>query len=218
MKVGAYTLHEKLSESAKTSVFTAGRTDMPDERFIVKCSNALQDSESAELSLRNEFEITRQLMDPGHVSEYLLADGTQYFVRHYFEGITLREWSRSLQPTLSAKLRICSHIASKLGRMHSKHLIHKDLSPTNVLIRTADEEVFLIDFDLSSRLDQRSFFVETTQRLEGTLPYMSPEQTGRMNRSVDYRADLYALGVILFELFTGALPFARVHHNVLPPT
>ena len=208
MKVGAYTLHEKLSESAKTSVFTAGRADMPDERFIVKCSNALQDSESAELSLRNEFEITRQLMDPGHVSEYLLADGTQYFVRHYFEGITLREWSRSLQPTLSAKLRICSHIASKLGRMHSKHLIHKDLSPTNVLIRTADEEVFLIDFDLSSRLDQRSFFVETTQRLEGTLPYMSPEQTGRMNRSVDYRADLYALGVIMFELFTGALPFA----------
>lgn len=208
MKVGSYTLQEKLSETAKTSVYTAVRADIPDERFIIKCSNTAQDAENAELSLRNEYEISRQLLEPDQLSEYLLTDGQQYFVRHYFEGITLREWQRMCNPGLAETLNVCSLIAAKLGQMHSKYLIHKDLSPSNVLINTEKEQVYLIDFDLSSRLDQKSYFVDTTQRLEGTLPYMAPEQTGRMNRSVDYRADLYSLGAMMFELFTGMLPFA----------
>ncbi|WP_370623556.1 AAA family ATPase [cf. Phormidesmis sp. LEGE 11477] len=95
-----------------------------------------------------------------------------------------------------------------LAYIHQHNIIHKDIKPDNILIHPDTKQIKLIDFSLASSLPQEQQGIQPTQGLEGTLAYLSPEQTGRMNRGVDYRSDFYALGVTFYELITGQLPFA----------
>src|SRR5438477_1179277 len=87
-------------------------------------------------------------------------------------------------------------------------LIHKDLKPANVIVKPATFQVWLTGFGIASRLVRERQNATPLESIEGTLTYMAPEQTGRMNRSIDSRSDLYALGVILYEMVTGRLPFS----------
>src|SRR5229473_5898495 len=98
-------------------------------------------------------------------------------------------------------------LARALGGLHERKLIHKDVKPTNVLIDSATGQVRLIGFGIASRLRREHQAPEPPEFIAGTLPYMAPEQTGRINRSIDSRSDLYALGVTLYEMLTGNLPF-----------
>ena len=91
--------------------------------------------------------------------------------------------------------------------MHKRELIHKDVKPANVLVNSATGQVRLMGFGIASRLPRERQAPEPPEFIAGTLPYMAPEQTGRMNRSIDSRSDLYALGVTLYEMLTGTLPF-----------
>ncbi|HYS09256.1 MAG TPA: protein kinase, partial [Myxococcales bacterium] len=104
-------------------------------------------------------------------------------------------------------LRIAIGLAAALGRLHERGLIHKDLKPANVLVSGAIGEVWLTGFGVASRLPRERPAPEPPDVIAGTLAYMAPEQTGRMNRSVDSRSDLYALGVTYYEMLTGTLPF-----------
>jgi serine/threonine protein kinase len=103
-------------------------------------------------------------------------------------------------------LRIACGLASALGEVHRRGLIHKDLHPANILVDDADN-VRLTGFGIASRLPRERQAPLTPEVIAGTLPYMAPEQTGRMNRSIDSRSDLYALGVTFYEMLTGTLPF-----------
>ena len=98
-------------------------------------------------------------------------------------------------------------LATALGGLHERKLIHKDIKPTNVLVNSATGQVRLIGFGIASRLRREHQAPEPPEFIAGTLPYMAPEQTGRMNRSIDSRSDLYAFGVTLYEMLTGNLPF-----------
>ena len=90
--------------------------------------------------------------------------------------------------------------------MHAANVIHKDISSHNVVYDAESGRCTLIDFGIATRLRSEENKFQAPAALEGTLAYIAPEQTGRMNRSLDYRADLYSLGVTLYELFTGVLP------------
>jgi len=105
-------------------------------------------------------------------------------------------------------LRIAIGLTAALGRLHERRLIHKDVKPANALVRGATGDVWLTGFGVASRLPRERPAPEPPDTIAGTLAYMAPEQTGRMNRSVDSRSDLYALGVTFYEMATGALPFA----------
>jgi len=98
-------------------------------------------------------------------------------------------------------------LATALGGLHERKLIHKDIKPTNILVNSATGQVWLMGFGIASRLRREHQAPEPPEFIEGTLPYMAPEQTGRMNRSIDSRSDLYALGVTLYQMLTGNLPF-----------
>jgi PAS domain S-box-containing protein len=104
-------------------------------------------------------------------------------------------------------LRIAIPLATAIGRMHERGLIHKDIKPANVMVDRASGGAWLTGFGIASRLLRERHAPETPDVIAGTLAYMAPEQTGRMNRSIDSRSDLYALGVTFYELLTGALPF-----------
>src|SRR3954447_20902261 len=104
-------------------------------------------------------------------------------------------------------LRLAIAITSALGKLHQRGLIHKDIKPANIVVGCADGHVRLTGFGIASRLPRERQAAEPPETIAGTLGYMAPEQTGRMNRSVDSRSDLYALGVTFYEMLTGALPF-----------
>jgi PAS domain S-box-containing protein len=108
---------------------------------------------------------------------------------------------------LTRVLRVAIGLTTALGRMHRHGLIHKDIKPANVLV-DADSNVRLTGFGIASRLPSEHQSPIPPEIIAGTLAYMAPEQTGRMNRSTDSRSDLYSLGVTLYQLLTGALPFA----------
>jgi len=130
--------------------------------------------------------------------------------------------------SLEGFLSLAISLSQTIAQVHSRQVVHKDINPANIVLNLETNEVKLIDFGLANVLPQETTSFVSPNLLEGTLPYLSPEQTGRMNRPVDYRSDFYALGVTFYELLTGQLPFqagdalAWVHHHVasqpVPPS
>src|SRR5215475_6034029 len=103
-------------------------------------------------------------------------------------------------------LTLAIGIAAALGKVHQRGLIHKDIKPANIVVDCADGHVRLTGFGIASRLSRERQASEPPETIAGTLAYMAPEQTGRMNRSIDARSDLYTLGVTLYQMLTGVLP------------
>jgi PAS domain S-box-containing protein len=104
-------------------------------------------------------------------------------------------------------LRLALALCIALGRLHGRGLIHKDIKPANVLVDSTTGQVWLTGFGIASRLPRERQPPEPPEFIAGTLAYMAPEQTGRVNRSIDSRSDLYSLGVTFYEMLTGTLPF-----------
>ena len=104
-------------------------------------------------------------------------------------------------------LRLAISVTVALGGAHQRGLVHKDVRPANILVNCADGQARLTGFGIASKLPRQRRSIEPPKTFEGTLAYMAPEQTGRMNRPVDRRSDLYALGVTFYQMLTGALPF-----------
>ena len=107
-------------------------------------------------------------------------------------------------------LRLAIGIAGALGKAHRRGLVHKDVKPAHILVNCADGEVRLTGFGIASRLPRERQTLEPPETIAGTLAYMAPEQTGRMNRSIDSRSDLYSLGVTFYQMLTGV---AAVHRD-----
>ena len=105
-------------------------------------------------------------------------------------------------------LRLAIRLSGTIGALHRRGIIHKDIKPANILVNMANSHCWLTGFGIASRLPRQRQLPAPPEFIAGTLAYMAPEQTGRMNRSIDSRSDLYALGVTLYEMLTGTLPFS----------
>jgi len=108
---------------------------------------------------------------------------------------------------LAFSLRLAIGVSTALSQLHQRRFIHKDIKPANILVNPANGRCWLTGFGITSRLPPERQSPEPPEIIAGTLAYMAPEQTGRMNRSIDSRSDLYSLGVTLYEVLTGCLPF-----------
>lgn len=124
-----------------------------------------------------------------------------------FGGAPLNALIASGQLDLPASLRVALSIAKTLAELHERQILHKDIKPHNILCNLATDQIKLIGFSVATRVGRETPRLAHPDALEGSLAYMSPEQTGRMDRGVDHRTDLYALGVTLYEMLTGVLPF-----------
>ncbi len=164
----------------------------------------------AELSrYQQEYEITRRLNLEETIKAYEMRQyqNTQVMLLEDFGGESLKILRDSRPFTLPEFLHIAIQIANALDKVHQNNVIHKDINPSNIVLNPQTGQLKIIDFGLSTLLPQENTSLKSPNVLEGTLAYMSPEQTGRMNRSLDYRTDFYALGVTFYELLTKQLPF-----------
>ena len=108
---------------------------------------------------------------------------------------------------LRFSLRLAISLFNAIGHLHRRGIVHKDIKPANLLANSETGQVWLTGFGIASRLPRERKAPEAPEFLEGTLAYMAPEQTGRMNRSIDSRSDFYSIGVTLYQMLTGSLPF-----------
>lgn len=157
----------------------------------------------------NEFDIIDGLTLKGtrNVLKRSKAKNRHALYLEYFPARTLKEVFQKKQNDILDFLYMAIGAADALGEIHQHNIIHKDISPFNILVNLQERTVKIIDFGISTRFDLKHHYLGNPERLEGTLAYNSPEQTGRMNRTVDYRTDLYSLGVTLYEAVAGRLPF-----------
>lgn len=171
---------------------------------------------------RREYSIAQRLKLPGvaNVYELRMNHHRPALVIEDFGGDSLELLGLARHMPLPVFLPLAISLSHTLSQVHSHQVVHKDINPSNIVFNPKTAQVKLIDFGLANVLAQEVTSFVHPQLLEGTLPYLSPEQTGRMNRPIDYRSDFYALGVTFYQLLTGQLPFqandalAWVHHHI----
>ncbi|MEH2049758.1 AAA family ATPase [Nostoc sp.] len=203
-----YQVVEQLYFSSRTIVYR-GIRDIDLRPVIIKYLKRDYPSFSELLQFRNQYTITKNLDLPGIVQPYSLETyrNSYALVMQDFGGVSLWEYTKVRPLKLSEFLAIAIHLADILNGLYQHRVIHKDIKPANIVIHPETKQVKLIDFSIASLLPRETQEIKNLQVLEGTLAYLSPEQTGRMNRGIDYRSDFYSLGVTFFELLTGQLPF-----------
>ncbi len=224
------TIHSQIYESSASLVYR-GIREQDNCAVIAKVLKQDYPSPQDLTRYRQEFEITRFLNIEGVVKAYSQQDyqRTLVILLEDFGGESLECWMRQqldfCPMPLSVFLNMAIAITDTLGKIHAAHIIHKDINPGNIVFNPRTGVVKIIDFGIATRFSRTNPTFKSLHLLEGTPAYLSPEQTGRMNRMLDYRTDFYSLGATFYELLTGQLPFPTsdllelVHcHIARPPT
>ena len=216
-----YQILEEKYNSPRTAVFLVEDKEKKEEdRLVIKVLNNQYPTVSDIADFKNDFEVTRQLSNEGtrKILNYQKKEGKHLLEMEYFPSITLREAIEKGEiNTIEAFLKVASQLAGILVSVHKAGFVHKDVKPDNILYGLDHQEIRLIDFGIASKINLEKIGKKPETTLVGSLEYIAPEQTGRMNRGVDYRADLYALGVTLFEVLAGETPFkdAKDHAELI---
>jgi PAS domain S-box-containing protein len=159
--------------------------------------------------LSHEFELKNELADDSWAVrplEMLREHGRTMLVLSDPGGEPLHRLLATAMEVQSF-LRVAISLSLAVGRLHDRGLVHKDIKPANIITDLATGRAWLTGFGIATRVPRERPALEPPETIAGTLAYMAPEQTGRMNRSIDSRSDLYALGVTLYQMLTGTLPF-----------
>jgi predicted ATPase/signal transduction histidine kinase/tRNA A-37 threonylcarbamoyl transferase component Bud32 len=214
--IAGYRILEQIYCGSKTLVYR-GIREQDQIPVVMKLIRSEYPTFSEIAQFRNQYTITKNLNLPGIVQPLCLENYRNGYalIMQDFGGISLKDLVRHnkvLQEsgfTLKEFFPIAIAIASTLEGLHRNRIIHKDIKPANILINPSTLEIKIIDFSIATLLPREIQYLTNPNILEGTLAYISPEQTGRMNRGIDYRSDFYSLGVTFFELLTGQLPFTN---------
>jgi len=204
-----YQLHEKIYESLNTSIYRAKRKQ---DTLPVILKVLKQDyPSSAELSrYQQEYKIINDLKLDGVIKVYAIEkyQNTLFLVLEDIGAKSLKQLLLNSPVTINEFIPLAIQIADSLANLHTENLIHKDINPSNIVINPLTKQIKIIDFGIASQIKQENTSLINPAKIEGTLAYSSPEQSGRINRSLDYRSDLYSLGITFYELLTGQLPFS----------
>ncbi|MEH2125152.1 AAA family ATPase [Nostoc sp.] len=205
-------IQNKIYESSNSLVYRGIRDD--GVGIVVKILKLDYPSPQELTRYRQEYKITRSLKLEGVIKAYSQQDyqRTLVILLEDFGGESLEKWMHKRPDIfcpmpLSTFLSVAIAISDILGRIHAANIIHKDINPGNIVLNLDTGVVKIIDFGIATQFNRTNPTFKSPHVLEGTLAYLSPEQTGRMNRLLDYRTDFYSLGVTFYELLTGQLPF-----------
>jgi predicted ATPase/serine phosphatase RsbU (regulator of sigma subunit) len=206
--IEGYEVKERINTNSDIEVYRA--VDKSDNKPIILKSIPIHNEFHASIiNLKNEFDILKYLKSDLMLEVYAFQRYANGFFLAYEDsgGVSLKEYANGKKLPLNKFYEIAIRLAEILSEIHRKKVIHKDIKPENIIINPNNMDVKLIDFGISTRLSKEETKWTAANVLEGSIQYISPEQTGRMNRSVDYRSDFYSLGVTFYLLLTGKLPF-----------
>ncbi len=203
-----YTITGELYKGKRTIVYK-GYSLKEDTPVILKTIQGEHFFPEDIARLRHEYEITKDLDIKGIVRPYGLQKygNGLVLVLEDFGGISLKKIINSHGIETDVFLNIAIQVVNTLSALHRHRIVHKDIKPSNIIYNPENRQVKITDFGISTILSREYQTAVNPNILEGSLFYLSPEQTGRMNRAIDYRTDFYSLGVTFYEILTGRLPF-----------
>ncbi len=207
-KIPGFAIKDEIFGTTR-AIYYRGIEEGSDQQLMLKSLRANFSNAIEVGRLRNEFELASKLDHPG-INKYLNFKhiGNHYFIEMaYFQGIPLRNFLKSRPLQINEILDLAIQWVDIISQIHQNGLIHKNVHPDTLLINPSNNKIQLFDFSLTSSLKHERQLRILPQVLEGQLTHISPEQTGRMNRDLDYRTDYYSLGISLYELFLGRPPF-----------
>ena len=211
-----YTITEQIYGGSRTLVYR-GIRECDRTLVAIKLLRNKYPNFNELVQFRNQYTIAKSLNFPGIIQPLSLEPyhNSYALIMEDFGGVSLSTYLQlgidESQPSKSLPsaefLQIALQLTETLHYLYQNRVIHKDIKPANILINLDTKQIKLTDFSISSLLSRETQEIQNPNILEGTLAYLSPEQTGRMNRGIDYRSDFYSLGVTFYKLLTGKLPF-----------
>ncbi|HCV31487.1 MAG TPA: serine/threonine protein kinase [Microcoleaceae bacterium UBA9251] len=203
-----YQIHSTLYEGIETIIYR-GQIPTHQETTVLKILKAEYPTLDAITRIKHEYRIRENLDAPGLVKVLSLKtyNNRLGLLLEDFGGESVARLMSRQNIEIITCLNIAIAITKSLEYLHLQNIIHKDIKPSNIIINTQTGIIKLTDFGIASRLSNENPQINNFNSITGTFAYMSPEQTGRMNRTLDYRTDFYSLGVTLYEMLTGQLPF-----------
>lgn len=207
-----YDILETVYRSSSSIIFRALDTNNQNKIIIKTLNIDLYDLDNLN-KLKHEYKLLKELQGDFVVKafEFINMENRFSMVIEDFGAVSLAQYIQSSRLELREFLSIAVKICECLEFVHQKNIIHKDINPSNIVYNPRTGVIKLIDFGISSEYDFESLPLINPNILEGTIAYISPEQTGRMNRPIDYRTDFYSLGVTLYELASLQLPFPALN-------
>ncbi len=212
-QIGSFQVQEKLFESTNTLVFRALQSsDKPGKAsgtVILKQLKQQFPSPEQLARFRREFEISKRIGGKGIVkaTQLLRHENSLVMVMEDIHGDSLANLYKDKAMRVAEFLRFALKLVDCIDAVHQHKIIHKDINPSNIILDKRTQRLKVIDFGISSELEYEAPSAVGEAIFKGTFAYISPEQTGRMNRGVDYRTDFYSLGVTFYQLLTGKLPY-----------
>lgn len=211
--IPGYQILTQVYESINSKVYRAIR-ETDQQSFIIKILQQDYPTLSELTRYKQEYEITHRLNLDGVIKAYQLIpyQGSLAMILEDFGAMSLKEFIQARPPeeqqlSLPEFFSIAIQTITILEKIHGANIIHKDINPAHIILNQKTGRLKIIDFGISTQFTRGKTTLKNPNVLEGTLAYISPEQTGRMNRSLDYRTDFYSFGVTCYELLTGQLPF-----------
>ncbi len=204
-----YIIIEKLYEDNNSIIYRATR-DTDGISVVIKILNREYPAQKEIADFRREYEVTRSLANLKFsigVYDLLEYGNSLALVLEDFGAQSLKDLIASKPLILEFFLHISIKICQALQELHENGIIHKDVNPSNIVYNPETDQLKIIDFGISTILGKENSSYVPSGQLEGTIAYISPEQTGRMNRRVDWRTDFYFLGVTFYEMLLGVRPF-----------
>lgn len=206
--IPGYQITEQLFNSENSLIYR-GWSELDQCSVVLKILNKKHPTDEEIARFRREFKITQSLTGTGVINVYRLEPykNTFIIVMEDIGAVSLAKMIEYGPFDLTQFLALAIDISKAIEQVHLNKIIHKDICPSNIICNPETDQIKLIDFGIAAELYHESQEVLSPTVLEGSLPYISPEQTGRMNRVVDYRSDLYSLGATFYDMLTQQPPF-----------
>ncbi len=219
--INDYSIHELITQDNKFSTYR-GIRNSDHKKLILKLCHLDNPTIEEHTTLQHEYQILILLdsVQVIHAQELIKNDDQYILILEHSDGITLEEYLKNQPLSLTRFFQIALELIDTVNMIHMHHIIHKNINPNSILINPQTGIIKLMDFSIASQLAQEMHDSFHLGSLEGKLFYISPEQTGRMNRPIDYRSDFYSLGITFYEMLTGTLPFQSddplemIHHHL----
>jgi len=209
INIPGYLIKDEIYKSQRTIIYKAIKENNK-KKVMIKLLRKEYPSPDEIDKFKYEYDIVNKLNQIEGIiknHEIIKYKNSLAIIMEDIEGISLDYLIKNKKINIDLFLNIAIKLVDILDKIHKNNIIHKDIKPANIIINENKNNVYIIDFSISTQIPRENQEIINPDHLEGTLAYISPEQTGRMNRSIDYRTDFYSLGITFYEMLTGKVPF-----------